>query len=254
MGASGKTCAVTKPSILILGARSDIGIAVAHKFAAHGHPIQLAARQSKKLDAEKANLQIRYGVPVTLHEFDALLPETHAEFLAMLPELPAIAVSIVGMMGSQEGSESDYLLASCIMRSNFEGPANILSLLANRFEERGSGTLVGLSSVAGERGRATNYVYGSAKAGFTAFLSGLRNRLAKRGVHVVTVLPGYVATEATESIHLPARLTAQPSEVAERIVVAVERKKNVIYVRPVWRLIMLIIRLIPEAVFKRIRI
>ncbi|MQW86419.1 SDR family oxidoreductase [Sinorhizobium saheli] len=244
---------MTKPSVLILGARSDIGKAVAHKFAELGHPIQLAARQSKTLGAEKTNLQLRYGVPVTLHEFDALLTETHAQFLAMLPELPEIAVSIVGLMGSQEGSERDHLLASCVMRSNYEGPANILALLANRFEERGSGTLVGVSSVAGERGRATNYVYGSAKAGFTAFLSGLRNRLAKRGVHVVTVLPGYVATKMTEGINLPARLTAQPSEVAEGIVVAVKRKKDVIYVRPVWRLIMLIIRLIPEGLFKGIR-
>ncbi|ODR91758.1 SDR family oxidoreductase [Sinorhizobium alkalisoli] len=242
-----------KPSVLILGARSDVGNAVAHKFAALGHPIQLAARQSETLDAEKTNLQLRYGVPVTLHEFDALLTETHAQFLAMLPELPEVAVSVVGLMGSQERSERDQLLASCIMRSNYEGPANILALLANRFEERGSGTLVGLSSVAGARGRATNYVYGSAKAGFTAFLSGLRSRLAKRGVHVVTVLPGYVATKMSEGMNLPARLTAQPSEVAESIVVAVERKKNVIYVRPVWRMIMLIIRLIPERLFKRVR-
>ncbi|WP_416068520.1 SDR family oxidoreductase (plasmid) [Rhizobium sp. YTUHZ045] len=242
-----------KPSVLILGARSDVGNAVAHKFAALGHPIQLAARQSETLDAEKTNLQLRYGVPVTLHEFDALLTETHAQFLAMLPELPEVAVSVVGLMGSQERSERDQLLASCIMRSNYEGPANILALLANRFEERGSGTLVGLSSVAGTRGRATNYVYGSAKAGFTAFLSGLRSRLAKRGVHVVTVLPGYVATKMTEGMNLPARLTAQPSEVAESIVVAVERKKNVIYVRPAWHMIMLIIRLIPEGLFKRVR-
>ena len=91
------------------------------------------------------------------------------------------------------------------MRSNYEGPASILAVLANRFEERGSGTLVGISSVAGERGRATNYVYGSAKAGFTAFLSGLRNRLATRGVHVVTVLPGFVATQMTEGMDLPAK-------------------------------------------------
>ncbi|CDI12065.1 SDR family oxidoreductase [Agrobacterium pusense] len=242
-----------KPSVLILGARSDIGNAVAHKFAAQGHPIQLAARQSETLDAEKTNLQLRYGVPVTLHEFDALLTETHAQFLAMLPELPEVAVSVVGLMESQERSERDHLLARCIMRSNYEGPANLLALLANRFEERGSGTLVGLSSVAGERGRATNYVYGSAKAGFTAFLSGLRSRFAKSDVHVVTVLPGYVATKMTEGMNLPAWLTAQPSEVAESIVVAVERKKNVIYVRPVWRMIMLIIRLIPERLFKRVR-
>jgi short-subunit dehydrogenase len=138
-----------------------------------------------------------------------------------------------------------------VIRSNFEGPAMALAELANRFEARGSGVLVGISSVAGERGRASNYVYGAAKAGFTAYLSGLRNRLAKRGVHVVTVLPGFVATRMTEGMDLPARLTAQPGEVAEAVLRAVERRRDVIYVRPVWRVVMGIIRAMPEPVFKR---
>ena len=245
---------MTQPPVLILGARSDIGKAVAHKFAALGHPIQLAARNVETLQAEKTDLELRYRIPVTLHEFDALATETHPQFVASLPELPQIAVSAVGLMGRQEDNERDLDAACSVMRSNYEGPASILALLANRFEERDSGTLVGISSVAGERGRATNYVYGSAKAGFTAFLSGLRNRLAKHGVHVVTVLPGFVATQMTEGMDLPARLTAQPNEVAEAIARAVTRKRDVIYVRPIWRLIMLIIRNIPEQIFKRLRL
>jgi short-subunit dehydrogenase len=140
------------------------------------------------------------------------------------------------------------------MRSNYEGPANVMALLANRFVDRGSGTLVGISSVAGERGRATNYVYGSAKAGFTAFLSGLRNRLAKQGVHVVTVLPGFVATQMTDGMDLPAKLTAQPREVAEATARTVAQKKDIIYVRPAWWLVMMIIRNLPEKVFKRMKI
>jgi decaprenylphospho-beta-D-erythro-pentofuranosid-2-ulose 2-reductase len=137
------------------------------------------------------------------------------------------------------------------MRANFEGPASILAHLANAMEARGSGTLVGISSVAGERGRASNYVYGSAKAGFTAFLSGLRNRLAKKGVHVVTVLPGFVATAMTEGMDLPARLTAQPEEVGAAVVEAVQKGANVIYVRPIWRIVMAVIRNIPEPIFKK---
>lgn len=245
---------MTKPPVLILGARSDIGKAVAHRFAALGHPIQLAARAAETLDAEKTDLALRHGVPVTLHEFDALTTDRHEAFLALLPELPAIAVSAIGLMGEQRESERDPHAASHVMRSNYEGPASILALLANRFEDRGSGTLVGISSVAGDRGRATNYVYGSAKAGFTAFLSGLRNRLAKRRVHVVTVLPGFVATRMTEGMDLPARLTARPSEVAEAIERAVARKKNVVYVRTIWWLIMTVIRNIPERAFKRMTI
>jgi short-subunit dehydrogenase len=227
---------------------------VAHKFAALGHPVQLAARNAASLEADKTDMELRYRVAVSLHDFDALALDTHDAFVAALPELPRIAVCAVGLMGQQAENERDVTTAARVIRSNFEGPASILAILANRFEERGSGTIVGISSVAGDRGRATNYVYGSAKAGFTAFLSGLRNRLAKSGVHVVTVLPGFVATQMTEGMDLPAKLTAEPSEVAEAIARAVERKKNVIYVRQIWRLIMLIIRTIPERIFKGMKI
>lgn len=127
-----------------------------------------------------------------------------------------------------------------------------MSLFANVFEQRGFGTLVGISSVAGERGRAKNYCYGSAKAGFTAFLSGLRQRLAKSGVRVLTVLPGYVRTRMTEGTKLSPLLTAEPEEVATAIYTAIEKKKDVIYVRPIWRWVMVIIRWIPEPVFKRL--
>ena len=245
---------MTGPPVLVLGARSDIGRAVAHAFAARGHPVQLAARDAGSLADDKADIALRHGVAVSLHEFDALDIGTHDAFVEALPELPQVAVCAVGMLGRQDENERDPAAAVRVMRSNFEGPASILAVLANRFEARGSGTLVGISSVAGERGRATNYVYGSAKAGFTAFLSGLRNRLAKRGVHVVTVLPGFVATRMTEGMDLPARLTAQSDEVAGAILRAVERKRDVIYVRPIWRLIMIIIRNIPERVFKGMKI
>ncbi|OUS09158.1 short-chain dehydrogenase [Rhodobacterales bacterium 52_120_T64] len=245
---------MTKAPVLILGARSDIGKAIAHKFATLGHPIQLAARAVETLEPEKVDIELRHQIAVTLHEFDALAPGTHESFISELPALPCIAVSAIGFMGDQPVNEKNPAIAIEVMRSNFEGPANILGALANHFVVRGSGTLVGISSVAGERGRATNYIYGSAKAGFTAFLSGLRNRLTKLDVHVVTVLPGFVATQMTEGMDLPARLTAQPSEVADAIALAVEKKQNVIYVRPIWRFIMLIIRNIPEQIFKRMKI
>lgn len=243
-----------KPPVLILGARSDMARAIAHRLASVGHPIQLAARNVETLDADRTDLALRYGVPVTLHEFDALATDTHEHFLKNLPELPFIAVCAVGLMGQQEQNERDLDLARRVIRSNFEGPASILALLANHFERRGSGVLVGISSVAGERGRASNYVYGSAKAGFTAFLSGLRNRLSHSGVHVVTILPGFVATKMTEHMQLPPRLVADPAEVAHAVAKALVRKTDVLYVRPIWRWIMLIIQSIPERLFKRMRI
>jgi decaprenylphospho-beta-D-erythro-pentofuranosid-2-ulose 2-reductase len=241
---------MTADSVLIIGGRSDIGLAIAHRFAAAGHPVQLAARNAADLTAEKADLEVRHGTPVTVHDLDILVPDSFAPFVDGLPVLPRIAVCVVGLLGDQPAAETDLAAAALALRSNFEGPALLTGLLASRFEQRGGGTLVGISSVAGERGRASNYVYGSAKAGYTAFLSGLRNRLAKKRVHVVTVLPGFVATRMTEGMDLPARLTAKPEEVAEAIFKGVAAGKDVIYVKPVWRLIMAIIRAVPERIFK----
>lgn len=240
--------------VLILGARSDIALAIAHRFGKAGHPIQLAARNARNMVAERDDMALRYNVEVTLHDFDALDTDSFAGFIDGLPALPHIAVCAVGYMGEQEENERDSTAATRVLRSNFEGPALILAALANRFEARGAGTLVGISSVAGERGRATNYVYGAAKAGFTAFLSGLRNRLAREGVHVITVLPGFVATKMTEELDLPEKLTALPEEVAEAVQRAVATGKNVIYVRRIWQLVMLIIRNIPEGIFKKMKI
>ncbi|MDE3237639.1 MAG: SDR family oxidoreductase [Paracoccaceae bacterium] len=245
---------MTKGAVLILGGRSDMGLAIAHAFAAEGHPIQLAARGSAGLEADRADLALRHSVAVSLHDFDVLDTAGHEGFIDALPALPEVVVCAVGAMGDQAADEHDIPAAVTVMRTNFEGPAAILAAFANRFEARRSGTIVGISSVAGERGRATNYIYGSAKAGFTAFLSGLRNRLAGKGVHVVTVLPGFVATRMTAGMDLPAKLTAQPSEVGRAVLRAVKTRRNVIYVRPIWQVIMAVIRNIPEGVFKGMKI
>lgn len=236
--------------VLILGAASGMARAIARSFAAQGHPIQLAARNSARLEEDAADLRTRFNVDVTLHDFDALATDTHADFVAGLP-LPDIAVCAVGAMGDQDESAADPAKAALVLRSNFEGPASILAQLGNAMEARGSGTLVGISSVAGDRGRASNYVYGSAKAGFTAFLSGLRNRLAQKGVHVVTVLPGFVRTAMTDGMDLPGPLTADPEEVGAAILKAVEKQRNIIYTRPIWRIVMAVIRNIPEPIFKK---
>jgi len=238
-------------SVLILGATSGMARAIARSFAAEGRTLRLAARDVTRLEPDRDDLVTRFGITVTLHEFDALDLEGHEDFVKGLPELPDIAVCAVGAMGTQEENAASPTIGASVMRANFEGPASIFAHLANAMEARGSGTLVGISSVAGERGRASNYVYGAAKAGFTAFLSGLRNRLAKTGVHVVTVLPGFVATAMTEELDLPERLTAQPEEVGAAVVKAVRQEKNVIYVRPIWRIVMAVIRAIPEPVFKK---
>ncbi len=236
---------------LVIGATSDIGRAIARKLADGGWPLQLAARNPARLERETRDLRVRTGVAVTEHRCDVLDEDGGVSLLDTLDPLPDVAVCVVGLLGDQAESQQDSAAAERVMRTNYVGPALLMGALAERFERRGSGVLVGVSSVAGERGRAANYVYGSAKAGFTAFLSGLRNRLAGFGVHVVTVKPGYVWTRMTDGMDLPARLTATPEEVAAAVVKAIRQRRDVVYVRRVWRPIMFLLRAIPERAFKR---
>ena len=191
---------------------------------------------------------------VSVYRCDVLDADGGVSLLDALDPLPDVAVCVVGLLGDQAESIRNTAVAERVMRTNYIGPALLLGALAERFERRGSGTLVGVSSVAGERGRAANYVYGSAKAGFTAFLSGLRSRLADSGVHVVTVKPGFVRTRMTDGMDLPAWLTALPPEVATAVVAAIHRRHDVVYVRRLWCPLMFVIRALPERFFKRMKV
>ena len=150
-----------KGPVLILGARSDIGRALAHEYARAGYSIYLAAREAERLKADTSDLSIRYGIEASAYEFDALALEGHAGFVASLPVLPEIVICVVGLMTDQEAAEKDFGAAQAMMLTNYVGPASILGQFANAMEQRGSGTIIGLSSIAGERGRARNYIYGS---------------------------------------------------------------------------------------------
>jgi decaprenylphospho-beta-D-erythro-pentofuranosid-2-ulose 2-reductase len=236
--------------LVIMGARSDIGRAIARRYAESGYAIVLAARNVASLEADRKDLEIRYRVPVSLTEFD--LAHTDPDrFFASLETIPGTVIMVAGFLGVQSAAEIDDGLSTEIMYTNYVGPARFLLAAARVMEQRERGCIIGISSVAGDRGRKSNFVYGSAKAGFTAFLSGLRNRLDRR-IHVITVKPGYVATRMTAGMKLPQLLTAQPDEVARAIFRAQMNGYDMIYVRPVWRLIMLIIRFIPEKLFKRL--
>lgn len=241
-------------SVLILGVKSDIGLAVAYRFAKAGFDLQFAGRGLDSINTTVSDIELRYRVTVSKHEFDILELTNYEQFIKSLPGLPDVAICAVGLLGEQSESEYDIRAAILVLRSNFEGPANLMGALANEFKKRQSGCLVGISSVAGERGRSTNYIYGSAKAGFTAYLSGLRNRMHPYGVHVVTVLPGFVKTKMTRHLKLPRFLTASPQRVANDIYYAVLKKKDLVYSFRVWRLVMLAIRLTPESIFKRMKL
>lgn len=242
------------PSVLLLGAGSDIAGSLARKYASTGYEIQLAARNVSRCQPLKQDIGIRYNVSCSLHEFDAAKPETHAAFFESLPVRPDITVSIFGYLGEQKIAESHWAECERILQVNYTGAVSILNVAANAYAAQGHGTIVGISSVAGERGRQSNYFYGSAKAGFTAYLSGLRNRLYPLGVHVLTVKPGFVATKMTENMALPPLVTAQPDAVATAIFEAVRKKKDVLYVKWMWRWIMFMIKCIPEGVFKKMKL
>ena len=239
---------------LVIGSTSEIGRAIARRLAGEGCALQLAGRDPGRLEREANDLRVRTGAVVSSHRCDVLCADGGASLLDGLDPCPDVAVCVVGLLGEQKESERDGVAAETVMRTNYLGPSLLMGALAARFEQRGGGVLVGVSSVAGERGRAANYVYGSAKAGFTAFLSGLRNRLGASGVHVVTVKPGFVRTRMTDGLVLPAQLTATPEEVAEAVVEAIRRRRDVVYVRRIWRWIMWIVRAKPEHVFKKMKL
>jgi short-subunit dehydrogenase len=231
-----------------------MAVAIAKRFSASKYDIQLAARNSSRLLPLQSDLSIRYGVRTTLHEFDAETPEGHQAFYSALPVRPDITICVFGYLGKQELAESDWQECQRILNVNYVGAVSILNIVANDYAARGNGVIAGISSVAGERGRQSNYFYGSAKAGFTAYLSGLRNRLFHQKVHVVSVQPGFVYTRMTEGMPLPKPLTATPEQVASVVHKAVLAKKNVVYVKWFWRWIMLVIKSIPEFMFKKLKL
>lgn len=242
------------PTMLILGAGSDIARATALAFAAQGWDLCLAGRNMELLQRHAGDIEVRTGRSVSCRFFDALKEEEHASFWEEQAESVQALFCAVGLLGDQKAARHDMELARRILRTNFNALVPILSMAADTFEKRKSGLIIVVSSVAGDRGRASNYVYGSAKAGLTAFLSGLRQRLAPSGVQVLTVLPGFVSTSMTEGMDLPASLTATPEQVANDIVRAVRRQCPVLYTRWFWRWIMFIVKRIPERLFRKIKL
>lgn len=235
--------------VLILGARSDIGRALARAYASRGHAVILAARGD--IEADRRDLELRAGGSARAAGFDVTDGAPDA-FFAGLGEVPGTVIMVAGLLGDQDRSAADDGAATTVMDTNYAGPARYLLAAARAMAGKPNGCIIGISSVAGDRGRGSNFVYGSAKAGLTAFLSGLRNAHAKTGLHVMTVKPGFVATQMTAGMKLPPPLTAQPDEVAQAILRAHEKRRDVIYVRGRWRLIMAIIRAIPERLFKHL--
>lgn len=240
--------------VLILGAGSGMAAALARRFARAGHPLVLAMRDQAKAQAMCDEISAGSGVECKAVQFDAEALEGHAAFYASLNPRPGTVVCAFGLLPDQAAAQETPGGGLKAIAVNYTGAVSILEEAARDLEQRGRGSIIGISSVAGDRGRASNYFYGSAKAGFTAFLNGLRNRLHASGVHVLTVKPGFVRTRMTEGLPLPAPLTASAEQAADAIFRAWGKHRNTAYVLGRWRWIMLVIRLLPEGIFKRLKL
>ena len=240
---------------IILGATSSMARALARALAEQGHALLLAGRDMEDIKRLAADCMARGAALADAVAFDARKPATFAPLIERLADQEGMlnAAVFVGSMPEQAAIDADPSLIDGTVIDSFTGPARFLQMMAPLMEARGGGTVVGIGSVAGDRGRLGNYVYGAAKAGFHTYLSGLRNRLARAGVHVVTVKPGYVDTAMTWGIE-GMFLVAAPEKVASDILKAVEKRRNVIYTPFFWRYIMAVIRAIPEPIFKRLSI
>jgi len=240
--------------ILVLGATSGIAEAVCRHWAERGESLFLVARNENKLATVAADMRTRGAayVDTAVANLDdtAVHPELLAHAINSLGGLD-IAFLALGVLGDQTKAERNFSEADHILRTNLVAPVSLLTWLGNYCAQRHNGTLAVLSSVAGERGRKSNYVYGSSKAGLTAFVDGLRNRIDREGVRVMTIKPGPVKTSMTAGMK---GKFADVDAVAATLVKAIDRGTDIVYVPGIWRIIMALIRSIPERIFKKLNL
>ncbi|WP_040262157.1 SDR family oxidoreductase [Pseudomonas massiliensis] len=243
--------------ILIVGATSAIAHACARQWAGAGHALYLVARDNERLTSNAADLVGRGAGRVETFNLDVQnIEEQKAMVQQCWTAFHQIDIALIahGTLPDQAVCEVQADTAFHEFNVNATCTIALLGLLANRFEQQRCGTLAVISSVAGERGRPTNYLYGAAKAAVSTFAEGLRSRMYKLGVHVLTIKPGFVNTPMTQGLALPQALVAQPDAVASAILKAIDTRKDVIYTPAFWSLIMLVIRTIPGFIFKRLNL
>jgi len=240
-------------TILIVGAYSSIAEETAKVYAAQGNRLILWGRSEDRLKSVQQNLKVLGADDVHWFEIDLNNCADHAPLLEKsIQKAGNIDLALVahGTLPDQSAIESDFSAIEEVIHTNFLTYASILTVLANYFENQKGGTIAAISSVAADRGRKSNYIYGAAKAGASTFIDGLRGRMASFGVHVVNIKPGMVDTPMTAHLKKGA-LFAQPKAIATGIVSAIAKKKHIVYLPGYWRLIMFIIRSIPEFIFKK---
>jgi decaprenylphospho-beta-D-erythro-pentofuranosid-2-ulose 2-reductase len=240
-------------SLLVLGGTSEIGLAVAERYARQ-RPLRvtLAARPSPRLDAAVERLRSA-GATVTTLPFDARQPDTHAEVIekAFADGDIDVTVAAWGVLGDQEEAWTNSDVARELAEVNYVAALTVGVPLAERLRKQGHGALVALSSAAGERARRSNFVYGSTKAGFDAFYTGLTYALKPHGVTVTVIRPGFVRSKMTEGLKA-APLSQTPEQVAEIVVNAVRNRREQAWAPAAMRPVMTVLRHVPRVVFRRL--
>jgi decaprenylphospho-beta-D-erythro-pentofuranosid-2-ulose 2-reductase len=245
-------------SVVILGGASTVARAIAHEFAREGYSLVLADYDREENERIAADVRVRFDAKCTALPFDATDYDSHAAFVdqctGTFGALPEGVVLCFGFMAEQTDAQADVTIARRTIDTNFTGAVSILERFAEAFEQRQSGFIAALSSVAGDRGRQSNYIYGASKGGLSIYLQGLRNRLHPAGVGVTTIKPGFMDTKMTYGMDLPAPLTASPEQAARAIYKAIQKRRDEAYTLFMWRYIMMIIRNIPEWQFKKMKL
>lgn len=239
--------------ILIIGATSAIAQAAAKLFAEKNDDLLLVGRNAQHLEAMVTDLRLRGKGNINYQVLDFNELDKHAQMLANAEsQLKEIDVALIayGSLPDQKACEASFEKTAEELNTNFISVVSLLTMLANYFERKKKGAIAVITSVAGDRGRQSNYVYGAAKGGLSLFLQGLRNRLTKSNVQVLTVKPGFVDTPMTKDFK-KGILWSSPDFVAKMIVDGIDKKRSVIYVPFFWRYIMMIIKSIPEKIFSR---
>ncbi len=240
--------------VLIIGGNSDIAKSIAKEYIKNGYGIYLAGRDTNALSLFADELRILSTNNVKVKKLDILDFSTHKNFYSSLDIKPVGVISAIGYLGNQDIANHDLDETEKIINTNFTGIVSLLNIISKDFELRKFGFIVGISSVAGERGRKSNYIYGSAKGALSLYLSGLRNRLYSSNIHVMTVKPGFVNTKMTKDMELPKVLVSEPNRLAKDIFKAQQKGKNILYSKFIWRVLMAMILLLPESLFKKINI
>ncbi|MBU8884017.1 3-oxoacyl-ACP reductase [Flavobacteriaceae bacterium JJC] len=241
--------------MIVLGSNSEIAQAFVEKILEAGgkySTIYLFTSNKETTEKFARHIDVKFLQQTQVIELDLLKETDYTTFDEISSDLLFCATGYLGE-GTEESLYDDKNTAR-IIDINYAKLIPVLNFFAEKMERQRSGTMIVLSSVAGERGRQSNFIYGSAKAGLTAYLSGLRNYLYSRKVHVLTVKPGFMDTKMTEGLPLNPRLTASPRQAAEVIYTAYRKQKNTAYVLPVWGVIMMVIRNIPEFIFKKLKL